>query len=143
MPGCRGSAPRRLRMSSYTAMSWAPVTTMRSAITIVGVLDKWAPLVSLSSQPIPTSPAAQIPQLAVDTTSATAPGLAADIKSSGAIRYLDMEPLSKTLRQTINLLKQGQTPGQLGLGDDARQPGCENLIMLLYLQWCQIGRAHV
>ena len=57
----------------------------------------------------------------------------------GSARYLDLEPLSKMLRQTINLLKQGQTPGQLGLGEDARQPGCESLIMLLYLQWCRAG----
>ena len=49
--------------------------------------------------------------------------------------------MSKTLRQTINLLKQGQTPGQLGLGEDARQPGCENLLMLLYVQWCRAGTA--
>ena len=55
------------------------------------------------------------------------------------LRYLDLEQLSKTLRQTINLLKQGQTPGSLGLGEDARQPGCENLLMLLYVQWCRAG----
>jgi hypothetical protein len=50
-----------------------------------------------------------------------------------------MEQLSRLLRQTLNLLKQGNTPGQLGLGEDARQPGCEGLIMLLYMRWCRTG----
>ena len=45
--------------------------------------------------------------------------------------------LGRTLRQVITLLKQGQTPVQHVLGDDARQPGCENLLMLLYIQWCR------
>ena len=99
-------------------------------------LEKWSSLVNLSSQPLP---AGQIPALAVDFAKDAPPGLASAIAASPAVRYLDLEQLSKTLRQTINLLKQGQTPGQLGLGEDARQPGCENLIMLLYLQWCRSG----
>ena len=99
-------------------------------------LEKWSSLVDLSRQPLPPG---QIPSLAVDFAQDAAPGLAACITPSDSTRYLDLEQLSKTLRQTINLLKQGQTPGQLGLGEDARQPGCENLIMLLYLQWCRAG----
>ena len=99
-------------------------------------LEKWSSLVDLSRQPLPPG---QIPPLAVDFAKDVPPGLAAQITHSESARYLDLEPLSKTLRQTINLLKQGQTPGQLGLGEDARQPGCESLIMLLYLQWCRAG----
>ena len=99
-------------------------------------LEKWSSLVDLSRQPLPPG---QIPPLAVDFAHDVAPGLAANVAPAESARYLDLESLSKTLRQTINLLKQGQTPGQLGLGEDARQPGCENLIMLLYLQWCRAG----
>jgi len=101
-------------------------------------LDKWATLIGLTAQPPAPSP---IPPLAVDLGGADGVVLANDIKPQPNLRYLDLEPLSKTLRQTINLLKQGQTPGQLGLGDDARQPGCENLLMLLYVQWCRPGAA--
>ena len=97
-------------------------------------LDKWAPLIGLANQAVSGS---QIPQLAADTAGEAPPGLAAQFGTQPGVRYLDLEQLATTLRQTINLLKQGQTPGQLGLGDDARQPGCENLIMLLYLQWCR------
>lgn len=99
-------------------------------------LEKWSSLVELSRQPLPPG---QIPPLVVDFAKDEPPALAAQITHSESARYLDLEPLSKTLRQTINLLKQGQTPGQLGLGEDARQPGCESLIMLLYLQWCRAG----
>jgi hypothetical protein len=102
-------------------------------------LEKWATLVSLTTQPLPPSP---IPLLAVDLGGASDTAFVNDPEPQPNLRYLDLEQLSKTLRQAINLLKQGQTPGQLGLGDDARQPGCENLLMLIYVQWCRAGILH-
>jgi len=99
-------------------------------------LGKWAALVSLVTQPLPPS---AIPSLTVDLSGTSAITLAANQEPRATVRYLDLEQLSKTLRLTINLLKQNQTPEQLGLGNDARQPGCENLLMLLYLQWCRAG----
>jgi hypothetical protein len=101
-------------------------------------LERWANLIGLAMQPLPTSP---IPSLVVDLTSSAGVSVGAGEESQPHFRYLDLEQLSKTLRQTINLLKQGQSPGQLGLGEDARQPGCENLLMLLYVQWCRAGTA--
>jgi hypothetical protein len=101
-------------------------------------LERWATLVGLATQPLPTGP---IPSLAVDLTGSGGAVFGSGLEPQPHLRYLDLEQLSKTLRQTINLLKQGQTPGQLGLGEDARQPGCENLLMLLYVQWCRAGTA--
>jgi cyclic-di-GMP-binding protein len=101
-------------------------------------LEKWSALVGISAQPLPPS---QIPLLRVDLASTSGVAFAAEASSSPSMRYLDLEQLSRTLRQTINLLKQGQTPAQVGLGEDARQPGCENLLMLLYVQWCRAGTA--
>ncbi len=101
---------------------------------------KWATLVGVANQPPPPSP---IPQLVVDLTGSMGLEFASAHEPHAGLRYLDLEQLSKTLRQSINLLKQGQTPGQLGLGDDARQPGCENLVMLLYVQWCRAGTARM
>jgi hypothetical protein len=101
-------------------------------------VEKWASLVGLAVQAPPTS---AIPLLAVDLNGTQGPLFAADLQAEPGLRYLELEQLSKTLRQTINLLKQGQTPAQLGLGEDARQPGCENLLMLLYVQWCRAGTA--
>lgn len=99
-------------------------------------LEKWANLVSLCAQPLPTS---AITPVAVDLAGSTGTLFAAALEPQPNLRYLDLEQLARALRQTINLLKQGQTPAQLGLGDEARQPGCESLLMLLYVQWCRAG----
>src|SRR5687768_4310407 len=108
----------------------------------VGFVQRWVELwASLVSLPAQQPPAGPIPPLAVDLNGARGPVFAAELPSGANARHLELEPLAKTLRQTINLLKQGQTPAQLGLGDDARQPGCENLLMLLYVQWCRAGTA--
>jgi hypothetical protein len=101
-------------------------------------LERWGNLIGLATQPLPIS---AIPPLVVDLTSASSVIVGAAVEPQPHLRYLDLEQLSKTLRQTINLLKQGQSPGQLGLGEDARQPGCENLLMVLYVQWCRAGTA--
>jgi hypothetical protein len=99
-------------------------------------LQKWAALVNLSSQPLPKG---QIPALAADFAADAVPGLAVAISHSASVRYLELEQLSKTLQLAMTQLKQGQSPALLGLGDDARQPSCEQLILLLYLQWCRAG----
>jgi hypothetical protein len=99
-------------------------------------IEKWAPLVELSRQ---RPQIGAMPSLAVDLAGNCAATLAERIPPSSSVRYLDMEQLSRLLRQTLNQLKQGNTPGQLGLGEDARQPGCEGLIMLLFVQWCRGG----
>lgn len=112
--------------------------SVRQMAFVTRWLERWATLVGLATQPLPTGP---IPSLAVDLAGSGGAMLGAGTEAQPNLRYLDLEQLSKTLRQTINLLKQGQTPGQLGLGEDARQPGCENLLMLLYVQWCRAGTA--
>jgi len=99
-------------------------------------IEKWSGQVGLASQPLPPS---SIPALAIDLAGSTGPVFAEGLEPLTSLRYLDLEPIGRTLRQTITLLKQGQTPAQLGLGEDARQPGCENLLMLLYIQWCRAG----
>jgi hypothetical protein len=99
-------------------------------------LDKWAGLASVSAKPLPPSP---MPPLVVDLSGDRGPQFAEALAASADVRYLDVDTLGRTLRQVMALLKQGQTPGQLGLGEDARQPGCESLLMLLYVQWCRAG----
>jgi hypothetical protein len=112
--------------------------SVRQMAFVTRWLERWATLVGLTAQPLPTGP---IPLLAVDLSGSAGAMFATGMEPAPHLRFLDLEQLSKTLRQTINLLKQGQTPAQLGLGDDARQPGCENLLMLLYVQWCRAGTA--
>ncbi len=99
-------------------------------------LDDWAGLVSFSSQPLPPS---SIPPLAVDLAGDSGPQLAEHVPPGRGTRHLDLERLGPALKGLILSLKQGRTPADLGLGADARQPGCESLIMLLYIQWCRAG----
>ena len=99
-------------------------------------IGKWSGLVGLSPLSLPPS---AIPALAVDISSNAGPALAEGLAGLAGTRYLDLEQLGRALRQLITQLKQGQTPAQLGLGENARQPGCENLLMLLYIQWCRAG----
>jgi len=110
----------------------------RQLVFVERWLERWTSLVGVSQSPLPPSP---VPALAVNLASTEGANLAEGAAGGPDLRYLDLEQLSKTLRQTINLLKQGQLPAQLGLGDDARQPGCENLLMLLYVHWCRAGSA--
>ena len=98
--------------------------------------EKWSTLPRLARQPLP--PCA-IPAICVDLAGSAGPTFVGGGDMTTSMRYLDLEQVSQTLRQTIAALKQGQTPAALGLGADARQPASENLLMLLYIQWCRAG----
>jgi hypothetical protein len=55
-----------------------------------------------------------------------------------APRYLDVKRLAKILRNRIGLLRKGESPAKLALGEDCVQPSCEQLLVFLYRQWCQM-----
>lgn len=95
-------------------------------------LDRWESAVSLS----PDQHSSAIPALAVDLASKKGAGLAKNMPTAGC-RHLNLENLSKTLRQASVSVKQ-QTPAQLGLGDISRDL-CEKLLQQLYIQWCAAG----
>jgi hypothetical protein len=52
-------------------------------------------------------------------------------------RYVDVKRLAKSLRNRIGLLRKGESPAKLALGEDCVQPSCEQLLVFLYRQWCQ------
>jgi hypothetical protein len=56
---------------------------------------------------------------------------------SDTMRYLEMVPLSKLLRVKTILLKQGQTPQQVGLGDQFNTHDCLELLVVLHQRWCE------
>ena len=103
-------------------------------------LEKWAGLVKLLRRPLPVLASTA---LAVDLDGAGGATFASELDPASNLRYLDVEELAKALRQTITALKQGQTPARLGLGGNAHQPGCESLLMLLYVQWCRAGTGRI
>lgn len=79
------------------------------------------------------------PVLAVDLKSGAAAGSARQFDAGPNVRYIGLEQLAQAVRRTIALLRQGEDPASLGLGDDCRQPGCEQFLTLLYIQWCGTG----
>jgi len=100
-------------------------------------LERWEGVVGLTPETLPHS---SIPALAVDVASRKGAGFAKSMPAAG-VRHLNMETLSRTLRQTAAALKQ-QTPAQLGLGDLPRD-GCEKLLLLMHLRWCAAGTGRV
>jgi hypothetical protein len=96
----------------------------------------WESLVGIG--PSPVAPGVT-PVLAVDLRSGESALPARRIEGSPSIRYIALEQLGQALRRVLTLLRQGQDPGALGLGADCRQPGCERLLTLLYVQWCGNG----
>lgn len=100
-------------------------------------LERWEGLLGFTPEPLAQS---SIPALAVDVASRKGAGLAKDMPSAG-VRHLNMETISKTLRQTAELLKK-QPAAELGLGDLSRE-ACEQLLVLLQTQWCAAGTGRV
>ncbi len=98
--------------------------------------ERWESLVHVGV--IPVAPELT-PVLAVDLHSIAPASSAARMEPGPAVRYLSLEQLGHTLRRVLALLRQGNEPAALGLGDDCRQPGCERLLTLLYIQWCGSG----
>jgi len=98
--------------------------------------DQWASLVGVQVNPLVP---AVTPVLAVDLRSGNPASAALHGDAGPSIRYIVLEQLGQTLRRVLTLLRQGHAPAALGLGDDVRQPGCERLLTLLYIQWCGSG----
>ena len=101
-------------------------------------LDAWETLASLSPA---APPAGAIPPIAVDLASDKGAGLASEMTGTD-VRHVNLENMSRALRQAAAGLRQGQTPAQLGLGTLARE-ACEKLLMLLHVQWCAAGTGRV
>jgi hypothetical protein len=98
--------------------------------------ERWESLVHIALTPIAPE---LTPVLGVDLRSVAPAASASHIEPGPAVRYLSLEQLGHTLRRVLALLRQGNEPAALGLGDDCRQPGCERLLTLLYIQWCGSG----
>lgn len=138
------SGPQKTAASCTTAYCQALLLHLANPCALSGRqmeflarwVEKWSGSVGLSPLPLPPS---AIPAVVVDLASSAGPTLAEGLAPLASMRYLDLEQPGRALRHLIAQLKQGQTPAQLGLGDDATQPGCENLLMLLYVQWCRAG----
>lgn len=76
------------------------------------------------------------PPLALDLRGPHGLRSLAHVQRSASLRFLPLVPLSKQIRVKAILLKQGQTPRQLELGDSLSGPDCIALLDKLHACWC-------
>src|SRR3954469_5051289 len=109
----------------------------RQLTFVAYLLERWAAKLELSREPIPEDEG--IASLVVDLAGERVPerldGPAP--QQAGMVRYLDARKLAKSLRNRVGLLRKGESPAKLALGEDCVQPSCEQMLIFLFRQWCQ------
>jgi len=105
--------------------------SQRQLTFVAFLLERWAEKVEIST----AAPEEDMPPLIVDLESDLCP----EREGPEAVdaRFLDVKRLAKSLRNRIGLLRKGESPAKLALGEDCVQPSCEQLLVFLYRQWCQ------
>lgn len=102
-------------------------------LTFVGnLLERWGDKIDLSTEAVSEG---DLPPLVVDLAGEACAERGAAV--AGEPRYLDTRRLAKSLRNRIGLLRKGESPARLALGEDCVQPSCEQLLVFLYRNWCQ------
>jgi len=113
--------------------------SQRQLTFVAFLLERWAEKVEVASKPVEEE---GVPPLVIDLASDARPERGG--KPAAEPRYLDAQPLAKSLRNRIGLLRRGESPAKLALGEDCVQPSCEQLLVSLYRVWLQprMARAH-
>ncbi|HEX2197156.1 MAG TPA: hypothetical protein VHG88_00845 [Burkholderiales bacterium] len=107
-------------------------------ITFVAfLLERWAVKLEISSTPV-LEEKGLLP-LVADLAGERCPSRG-DLKAAEP-RFLDTRKLAKSLRNRVGLLRKGESPAKLALGEDCVQPSCEQLLVYLFRQWCQMRPA--
>jgi cyclic-di-GMP-binding protein len=109
---------------------------------IQGWLEKWARHVPIRRTPPEDK---NLPPLLLDFSAATGAYREADAGGRSASRWLDISELARSLKKRVVLLRKGEPPASLGLGEDCAMPGVEQLLVLLFRLWCEgkSGRVQV
>ena len=105
--------------------------SQRQLTFVAFLLERWAEKVDVTA----SAPEEDIPPLIVDLASDACPER--EGPAAKEPRYLDVKRLAKSLRNRIGLLRKGESPAKLALGEDCVQPSCEQLLVFLYRQMCQ------
>ena len=132
--------------------------TARQSAMILRWLERWSTKISITSTP----PAAPVkPPVLTDTDSerggfriaegtagapaagaaaGTAAGTPASAPATPALgagtRYIEIGDVSLSIKNRVILLRKGETPVNLGLGEDCVMPHCEQQLITLYQHWC-------
>src|SRR5436190_3539925 len=105
--------------------------SQRQLTFVAFLLERWADKVELSKE----APAdEEIAPLVIDLESDFCPER--EGQEASEARYVGVNRLAKSLRNRIGLLRKGESPAKLALGEDCVQPSCEQLLVHLYRHWC-------
>jgi cyclic-di-GMP-binding protein len=107
----------------------------RQLTFVAFLLERWGSKLEIHPKPVPD----EAPPLVVDLAGERPPERIGDGEAPRAAepRYLDTRKIAKSLRNRVGLLRKGESPAKLALGEDCVQPTCEQLLVFLYRQWCQ------
>lgn len=112
----------------------------RQLTFVAFLLERWASKLEVSSQPVAEGEG--LPPLVADLAGERMPERAGPGAPPAAEpRYLDTRKLAKSLRNRVGLLRKGESPAKLALGEDCVQPSCEQTLIFLFRQWCQARTA--
>ncbi len=112
--------------------------TSRQLLVTARWLEQWGRKIMVSAdRPELRDGASILRPLTIDLSNArgamrTDPG-----KDENSYRYLDVSELSNSIRKRIVLLRKGDRPSFLGLGDDVAPQFAEQLLIFLHRQWCE------
>ena len=130
------SSPRIAYVRALLMGMASPHELGQRQLTFVAfLLERWAAKVLVTRAPSEDDGG---PPLVADLAGERPPErLAPGAAPPAEPRYLDTRQLSKSLRNRVALLRKGESPAKLALGDDCVQPSCEQTLVFLYRQWCQ------
>ncbi len=103
-------------------------------------LERWTPKVSIARATAAAGDA--LAPLVIDLSGAA--GASRRMPEGDTARVLDIQELGSSVRKRVGLLRKGETPAALGLGEDGTAPLAESLLTMLYRRWCEDkqSRAH-
>lgn len=116
------------------AMSNPQELVQRQLTFVAFLLERWAVKLEVSKSPVVEDKG--VLPLVADLAGERCPSRG-DLKAAEP-RFLDTRKLAKSLRNRVGLLRKGESPAKLALGEDCVQPSCEQLLVFLFRQWCQM-----
>jgi hypothetical protein len=78
-----------------------------------------------------------LPALMVDFSAPAGAYREPETAARSASRWLDVGELASTLKKRVVMLRKGETPASLGLGEDVSMPGVEQQMVFLFRVWCE------
>jgi len=100
------------------------------------LLERWSQHAPLWPEPVRDSP---YESLGVELAGSRCLQAAHELEKSPTVRYVDNARLGQSLKKRIRALRQGESPAQLGLGEEFSATACENAMLYMFQQWCEKG----